>query len=89
MPLTILLFMAPLDPLTALILLLTAPLLPVFMVLIGSAAKTQTRRQWLALSRMSAYFLDVLQGLTTLKALGRSREQSAADRPGQREPPLA
>ena len=75
-PLTILTFLSPLDPLTAIILLLTAPLLPLFMFLIGSAAQSQTRRQWLGLSRMSAYFLDVFQGLTTLKALGRSREQA-------------
>jgi ATP-binding cassette subfamily C protein CydCD len=57
------------------ILLVTAPLLPLFMVLIGSAAEALTRKQWLGLSRMSAYFLDVLQGLTTLKTLGRSRDQ--------------
>ena len=76
-PLTILTVITPIDPLTAIILLLTAPLLPIFMYLIGSAAKIQTRRQWLGLSRMSAYFLDVFQGLTTLKALGRSREQAA------------
>jgi ATP-binding cassette subfamily C protein CydD len=45
------------------------------MYLIGSAAETLTRKQWQGLSRMSAYFLDVLQGLTTLKSLGRSRDQ--------------
>ena len=75
-PLSILVFLTPLDPLTAIILLLTAPLLPLFMFLIGNAAQTQTRSQWLGLSRMSAYFLDVFQGLTTLKLLGRSREQA-------------
>ena len=75
-PLSLLIFIAPLDPLTGTILLVTAPLLPLFMYLIGNAAKNQTRRQWQQLSRMSAYFLEVLQGLTTLKALGRSREQA-------------
>jgi ATP-binding cassette subfamily C protein CydD len=74
-PLTILLFVFPLDWLSGLILLLTAPLIPLFMVLIGHAAEALTRRQWTSLSRMSAHFLDVLQGLTTLKLLGRSREQ--------------
>lgn len=74
-PLTLLAFVLPLDPLSGLVLLLTAPLIPIFMLLIGSAAQTQTRRQWRSLSRMSAYFLDVLQGLTALKTLGRSREQ--------------
>jgi len=74
-PLTILIFVFPSDFLSGMILLVTAPLLPLFMVLIGSAAEALTRKQWLGLSRMSAYFLDVLQGLTTLKSLGRSRDQ--------------
>ncbi len=74
-PLSILIFVFPSDTLSGVILLLTAPLMPLFMVLIGSAAETLTRKQWLGLSRMSAYFLDVLQGLTTLKFLGRSRDQ--------------
>jgi ATP-binding cassette subfamily C protein CydD len=74
-PLTILFFVFPLDWVSALVLLLTAPLIPLFMVLIGNLADTLTRRQWSSLSRMSAHFLDTLQGLTTLKLLGRSREQ--------------
>jgi thiol reductant ABC exporter CydD subunit len=74
-PLTILAFIFPLDLISGLVLLFTAPLIPVFMALIGSLAESLTRKQWLNLSRMSAYFLDVLQGLATLKILGRSREQ--------------
>jgi thiol reductant ABC exporter CydD subunit len=74
-PLTVLLFVFPLDWVSGLVLLLTAPLIPVFMILIGSLAESLTRRQWTSLSRMSAHFLDVLQGLTTLKLFGRSREQ--------------
>jgi ATP-binding cassette subfamily C protein CydD len=74
-PLTVLLFIFPLDWLSGLILLLTAPLIPLFMVLIGNTADALTRRQWTSLSRMSAHFLDVLQGLTTLKVFGRSRAQ--------------
>jgi ATP-binding cassette subfamily C protein CydD len=73
-PITVLLFVFPLDWVSGLILLLTAPLIPIFMVLIGNLAEELTRRQWTSLSRMSAHFLDVLQGLTTLKALGRSRQ---------------
>jgi ATP-binding cassette, subfamily C, bacterial CydCD len=76
-PVTFLLVVFPLDPLSGLVLLLTAPLIPVFMILIGSLADGLTRRQWTALSRMSAHFLDVLQGLTTLKLFNRSREQIA------------
>ncbi|HSQ16588.1 MAG TPA: thiol reductant ABC exporter subunit CydD, partial [Anaerolineales bacterium] len=74
-PVSILLFVFPGDLLSAIILLLTAPLLPILMILIGSTAREQTRKQWLGLSRMAAYFLDVLQGLPALKTLGRSLEQ--------------
>lgn len=74
-PLGILIFVFPSDLLSAIILLLTAPLLPLLIILIGSAGREQTRRQWRGLSRMAAYFLDVLQGLPTLKTLGRSLEQ--------------
>jgi ATP-binding cassette subfamily C protein CydD len=77
-PVTILVFTLPIDLTSALILLLTAPLIPIFMVLIGDAANRLTHRQWTSLSHMSAHFLDILQGLTTLKSLGRSREQVQA-----------
>ncbi len=74
-PLAILIVVFPLDPLSGVVLLLTAPLIPLFMVLIGNLAQSLTRRQWQTLSRLSASFLDALQGLTTLKILGRSRAQ--------------
>jgi ATP-binding cassette subfamily C protein CydCD len=74
-PVTFLFFIFPLDRLSGLVLLLTAPLIPIFMVLIGERADGITKRQWRTLSRMSAHFLDVLQGLTTLKLFGRSRAQ--------------
>lgn len=76
-PLTFLIAVFPIDPLSGLVLLCTAPLIPLFMALIGSQAEALTRRQWQSLSRMSAFFLDILQGLTALKLLGRSREQAA------------
>lgn len=74
-PVTYLIVVFPADPLSGLVLFVTAPLIPFFMILIGKAAQILTRRQWGVLSRMSAHFLDVLQGLTTLKLLGRSRKQ--------------
>jgi ATP-binding cassette subfamily C protein CydCD len=76
-PLSVLIFIFPMDAISGVILLLTAPLIPIFMILIGNLAQAQTKRQWQSLSRMSAYFLDALQGLTTLKILGRSRDQIA------------
>ncbi len=72
-PLVIAGFVLSIDPLSGIILLCTGPLIPLFMWLIGSMAEKRTQKQWRALSRMSAHFLDVLQGLTTLKLFGRSR----------------
>lgn len=74
-PLSILGFIFPLDLLSGTILLLTAPLIPLFMILIGKWATALSQKQWESLSRMSAHFLDVLQGLTTLKLFGRSKTQ--------------
>ncbi len=76
-PLTILFIVFPIDLLSGFVLLVTAPLIPLFMVLIGNLADALTRRQWALLSRLSAHFLDVLQGLTTLKMFGRSRDELA------------
>jgi len=77
-PLLILAFVLPVDLLSAVILFVTAPLIPIFMILIGALARRLTARQWTQLSRMSAHFLDLLQGFATLKLLGRSGEQLAA-----------
>jgi len=77
-PLSILLLVFPLDPLTGAVFLLTAPLIPLFMYLIGKTAEALTKRQWETLGRLSAYLLDVLQGLTTLKLLGQSRKQAGS-----------
>lgn len=52
--------------------LATAPLIPLFMVLVGMGAETISQRHFQALARMSGHFLDLLQGLTTLKLFGRS-----------------
>jgi thiol reductant ABC exporter CydD subunit len=64
------------DPLSALVLLLTFPLIPLFMWLIGGAAQERTRRQWVTLSRLAARFLDALQGLPTLRAFGRAGDEA-------------
>lgn len=75
-PLTILVAVLALDWLSALVLLVTAPLIPVFMILIGKGAEALNQRQWRRLARMSAHFLDTIQGLTTLKVFNASRAQS-------------
>jgi ATP-binding cassette subfamily C protein CydCD len=74
-PLTYLAVVFPLDKISGIVLLFTAPLIPAFMVLIGDVANRLTKQRWERMSRMSAYFLDILQGLTTLKILGRSKDQ--------------
>jgi ATP-binding cassette, subfamily C, bacterial CydD len=70
-PLLIVGYILPRDVASAVLLVVTAPVIPVMMILVGSYAEEHTRRQWLALSRMGAHFLDALQGLPTLKAFGR------------------
>ncbi len=75
MPLAILAVLWPLDWISGLILLLTAPLIPLFMILIGKGAERLNQRQWRRLTRLSAHFLEVIQGLTTLKMLNASRRE--------------
>lgn len=74
-PLLILAAIFPGDWLSGLILLLSAPLIPLFMILIGKSASAMTEKQWKTMSRMSGYFLDVLQGLPTLKLFAESERQ--------------
>jgi|SRR5215212_7919406 len=74
-PLMIAGYILPRDLSSAVLLLVTAPVIPVLMVLVGSYAEEHTRRQWRALSRMGASFLDAMQGLTTLKVFGRSADE--------------
>lgn len=75
LPLIILLVVLPLDWVSGLVFLVTAPLIPFFMALVGKASENETKKQWKALSRLGADFLDTLQGLTTLKLLGKSKSQ--------------
>lgn len=72
-PVSILIFVFPMDLLSGFILLITAPLIPFFMIMIGKGAEIVTKRQYETLSRLSAHFLDSLQGLTTLKLFGRGK----------------
>lgn len=74
-PLIVLTAVTLTDWLSGLVLILTAPLLPIFLMLVGTAADAQAKRQWQQLSLMSAHFLDVLQGLPTLKMFGRAQLQ--------------
>ena len=75
-PITILFLVFPIDTLTGVVFLLTAPLVPFFMILIGKTAENLTGQQFASLGRLSAHFYDVLQGLITLKALGQAKSQA-------------
>ena len=75
-PLSILIFVFPIDLLSGIIFLITAPLIPFFMIIIGKGAEAVTKRQYETLRLLSAHFLDSLQGLTTLKLFGQSKAQT-------------
>lgn len=74
-PLLVLAVVFPHDTAAGWLMVATAPLVPFFMILIGKLAEQKNKQQFDRLARLSAHFLDVLQGLTTLKIFGRSKEQ--------------
>jgi ATP-binding cassette, subfamily C, bacterial CydD len=74
-PFAVLVWVAAIDLVSALIMLLTLPLVPVFMWLIGRYTEQRTHERWQALRLLSTHFLDVVRGLPTLRAFNASREQ--------------
>jgi thiol reductant ABC exporter CydD subunit len=75
-PVIVLVWTFAVDPWSAMIMLITLPLIPVFMALIGRATQARTRERWRALARLSNHFLDVVRGLSTLRAFNRGRAQA-------------
>jgi ATP-binding cassette subfamily C protein CydCD len=74
-PLVVIACLAAVDLVATLTVALTVPLIPLFMVLIGSATERRRRRRWAALARLSGHFLDVVAGLPTLRVFGRAAAQ--------------
>jgi ATP-binding cassette, subfamily C, bacterial CydD len=74
-PVAVLAVLAGADRTSALIVLVTLPLIPLFLVLSGLLAQTRTRRQWDLLQRLGGHFLDVVEGLPTLAVFRRARAQ--------------
>ncbi|MGA3153145.1 MAG: thiol reductant ABC exporter subunit CydD [Streptosporangiaceae bacterium] len=74
-PIAVLARVASADWISAVVIAVTLPLIPVFAVLVGWHTKTQTRRQWRLLATLGGHFLDVVEGLPTLKVFGRARVQ--------------
>ncbi|WP_406702792.1 thiol reductant ABC exporter subunit CydD [Streptomyces albidoflavus] len=68
------------DWVSAAIIVVTLPLIPLFMALIGWATQSRMDRQWGLLSRLSGHFLDVVAGLPTLKIFGRAKAQAESIR---------
>jgi thiol reductant ABC exporter CydD subunit len=75
-PVVVVTWVAAVDVDTALIMLVTLPLVPIFMGLIGRYTEERTRVQWLTLRRLSTHFLDVVRGLPTLRAFNRARAEA-------------
>lgn len=77
-PVAILVAIFPQDWVSGLILLVTAPILPLFMIIVGRGAEALSQKQWRRLALMGAHFFDVIEGLTTLKQFGASRREAGA-----------
>ncbi len=75
-PVAVLALVASIDLLAAGVMLLTLPLVPVFMWLVGRHTERRARERWQALALLSNHFLDVVRGLPTLRAFNRSRAQT-------------
>jgi len=81
LPLAFGLALIPVDAVAGLLLLATAPLIPLFMALAGWGAEAASRRHLQAFARLSGFFADRVRGLSTLKLYGRA--QAEADAAGQ------
>jgi ATP-binding cassette, subfamily C, bacterial CydD len=76
-PAAVIAMLAGTDRTSAFVVVVTVPLIPVFMIVVGVATRRRVDRQWDALQALAHHFLDILSGLGTLKAFGRSRAQTA------------
>src|SRR5262245_19189703 len=74
-PVSVLVVVATLDLLSAGLMLLTLPLVPVFFWLIGRAAGSRARERWQAMSLLATHFLHVVRGLPTLRTFNRGEAQ--------------
>ncbi|WP_028354983.1 thiol reductant ABC exporter subunit CydD [Bordetella petrii] len=68
----------PFDLVAGVLLLVTAPLIPLFMALVGWGAEAASRRHLRAFARLSGFFADRLRGLVTLKLYGRAEAEGQA-----------
>jgi thiol reductant ABC exporter CydD subunit len=76
-PLLVLAYLFPVEPAAAATLLVTAPLIPVFLGLVGASMSSQHERLLMTESRIARHILELVRGLPTLKAFGRAQRQAA------------
>jgi thiol reductant ABC exporter CydD subunit len=75
-PPAVLILVAAIDPISAALMLLTLPLVPLFMWLIGRYTEQRARERWRTLALLATHFLDVVRGLPTLRAFNRAEAQT-------------
>ena len=75
-PLAVLVLVASIDLVSAGLMLLTLPLVPVFMWLVGRYTERRARERWQTLALLATHFLDVVRGLPTLRAFNRGEAQA-------------
>jgi ATP-binding cassette, subfamily C, bacterial CydD len=75
-PLAVLARVTAADWISGLVIAVTLPLIPVFAILVGLHTRARTQRQWRLLAALGGHFLDVIEGLPTLKIFGRARAQA-------------
>ncbi|CAM4379648.1 thiol reductant ABC exporter subunit CydD [Bordetella muralis] len=78
LPLAFAVVLLPFDWIAGLLLLVTAPLIPLFMALVGWGAEAASRRHVRAFARLSGFFADRLRGLSTLKLYGRAQAEASS-----------
>ena len=76
LPLMFLIIIVPSEWRSGLVLLLSAPFIPLFMILIGRGSESLHRRQWSRLSRMAVHLLDLVQGLPDLIIFGATKKEA-------------
>ena len=79
-PVTVIVVVLGADWISAVIIAVTVPLIPLFMALVGASTRGRMQRQARLLQRLAGHFLDVVAGLPTLKVFGRAKAQVAAVR---------
>jgi thiol reductant ABC exporter CydD subunit len=75
LPIAVLASVAIADPLSAGVIAVTLPLIPIFGVLVGMHTRAAARGQWRALGELGGHFLDVVRGMPTLRVFGRAEHQ--------------